>query len=46
MGSSFLNHQGQQPDKRTGVGLSPMLVEVVLKIDSKLKVSTRSVPRR
>lgn len=26
-----------QPDRRSGVGLSPMLVEVVLKIDSKLK---------
>lgn len=45
MGSGFLNHQGQQPDKRTGVGLSPMLVEVVLKIDSKLKVGIRSVLR-
>lgn len=32
-------NQTIQNDRRTGVGLSPMLVEVVLKIDGKLKVS-------
>lgn len=45
-GSSLTAGVGQE--RRVGVGLSPMLVEVVLKIDSKLKVdcllSVNSLP--
>ena len=33
---------GAGQDRRVGVGLSPMLVEVVIKIDGKLKVGETS----